>query len=267
MTDRYAVFGNPIAHSLSPQIHSYFADQTKQDLVYDRVLVPEGEFKATADKFFSEGGCGCNVTVPCKLDAYSYADTLTEYAKAAGAVNTLKKLPDGSVLGDNTDGRGLVLDLLRTNCPLKGSRILIIGAGGAARGIIKPIVEQLPQSVTIVNRTLSKAKELAAIYEGVEATDFSELDGVFDVIINATSTSLDGKLPAISDSIYKNAVYAYDLMYRKNENTVFVQKALDCGIKHVHDGFGMLVGQAILSFELWRESTHLNFNECIEYLK
>ncbi|MBQ2381895.1 MAG: shikimate dehydrogenase [Succinivibrio sp.] len=267
MTDRYAVFGNPIAHSLSPQIHSYFADQTKQDLVYDRVLVPEGEFKATADKFFSEGGCGCNVTVPCKLDAYSYADILTEYAKAAGAVNTLKKLPDGSVLGDNTDGRGLVLDLLRTNCPLKGSRILIIGAGGAARGIIKPIVEQLPQSVTIVNRTLSKAKELAAIYEGVEATDFSELDGVFDVIINATSTSLDGKLPAISDSIYKNAVYAYDLMYRKNENTVFVQKALDCGIKHVYDGFGMLVGQAILSFELWRESTHLNFNECIEYLK
>ncbi|WP_406020724.1 shikimate dehydrogenase [Succinivibrio sp.] len=267
MTDRYAVFGNPIAHSLSPQIHSYFATQTKQDLVYDRVLVPEGEFKATADKFFADGGCGCNVTVPCKLDAYSYADTLTEYAKAAGAVNTLKKLPDGSVLGDNTDGRGLVLDLLRTNCPLKGSRILIVGAGGAARGILKPIVEQLPQSVTIVNRTLAKAKNLASLYEGVEATDYSNLDGYFDVIINATSTSLEGKLPAISDSIYKNASFAYDLMYRKNENTVFVQKALDCGVKQVYDGFGMLVGQAILSFELWRENTHLNFNECLEYLK
>lgn len=267
MTDRYAVLGNPIAHSLSPQIHSYFANQTKQDLVYDRVLVPDGEFKATANKFFLEGGCGCNVTVPCKLDAYSYADTLTDYAKAAGAVNTLKKLPDGKILGDNTDGRGLVLDLLRTNCPLKGSRILIIGAGGAARGILKPIVEQLPKSVTIVNRTLAKAQELASLYELVDATEFSSLDDDYDVIINATSTSLEGKLPSISDSVYKNALYVYDLMYKKNENTIFVQKALDCGVKQVHDGFGMLVGQAILSFELWRDNVHLNFNECIEYLK
>ena len=144
---------------------------------------------------------------------------------------------------------------------------MIIGAGGAARGILKPIVEQLPKSVTIVNRTLAKAQELASLYELVDATEFSSLDEDYDVIINATSTSLEGKLPSISDSVYKNALYVYDLMYKKNENTIFVQKALDCGVKQVHDGFGMLVGQAILSFELWRDNVHLNFNECIEYLK
>lgn len=254
MTDKYVLFGNPVEHSMSPMLHEYFAKTLSQDLTYGRVLVQDGCFKQAALKFFNEdGGLGCNITVPCKLDAYSFADVLSEYAKAAGAVNTLKKLPDGKIYGDNTDGRGLVADLQRLNCPLKGHKVLIIGVGGAAKGILKPILETSPKSVTIVNRTKSKAIDLAAVYaEDVNGTSFEELNDHFDVIINATSSSLKDELPALKDEILANASFVYDLMYRKGGQTVFTKKAKELGVQQSFDGFGMLIGQAILSFEVWR---------------
>lgn len=265
MTDKYLVFGNPIAHSMSPSLHAYFAKITQQDLVYDRSLVEEGRFKECADEFFSHGGLGCNITVPCKLDAYSYANTLTDYAKAAGAVNTLKKLDDGTILGDNTDGRGLVRDLLRLKCPLQDSKVLIIGAGGACQGILKPILETNPKSIAIVNRTLSKAEHLASLYQDkVTAASFENLEGSFDVIINATSLSLKNELPNLSDELLGSAKFVYDLMYRKDGDTVFTKKAKALGVTQSFDGFGMLIGQAILSFELWR-GVEVDFDKAIEH--
>ena len=172
MTDKYLVFGNPIAHSMSPDLHTFFADSTNQDLVYDRELVEDGCFNLQADRFFDNGGRGCNITVPCKLDAYNYADTLSEYAKAAGAVNTLKKMEDGTIYGDNTDGRGLVYDLKRLGCVLKGAKVLIIGAGGATQGILKPILEEEPESITIANRTFEKAQKLSLLYKDMYLTRF-----------------------------------------------------------------------------------------------
>ncbi|MGN0915954.1 MAG: shikimate dehydrogenase [Succinivibrio sp.] len=267
MTDHYAVFGNPVAHSMSPMLHAYFAELTSQDMSYDKILVPEDSFASCADEFFKNGGKGANVTVPCKLDAYSYADTLTPYAEAAGAVNTLKLMDDGRILGDNTDGRGLVSDLLRTGCVLKGSKILIIGAGGASKGIVKPILDESPCCITIVNRTVSKAQEIAGQHDGdLRATSFEDLDGRFDVIINATSLSLKEELPNVSDDILQSAFYVYDLMYKKEGDTIFTKHARNLGVQNVHAGFGMLVGQAVLSFELWRNAK-VDFNKAIEHFK
>ena len=265
MTDKYLVFGNPVEHSLSPQLHTFFATCTHQDLEYTKCKVEEGKFKQQADEFFSHGGLGCNITVPCKIDAYNYADELTDYAKAAGAVNTLKKLSDGRILGDNTDGRGLVYDLKRLNFPLQGAKILIIGAGGAAKGILKPIVDCAPLSVTIANRTYEKAVELARDYKEVSASTFDNLSPVFNIIINATSSSLKDELPKVADEVLKNASFVYDLMYKKTGQTVFTQHAKELLVPHAYDGFGMLIGQALLSFELWRgvkpdfEKTLANF--------
>ena len=252
MTARYVVFGNPIAHSLSPQIHTYFAQLCKQDMVYDRVLVPEGEFASLASKMFSESLCGCNITVPCKLDAYNFANTLTDYAKAAKAVNTFKRLEDGTILGDNTDGRGLLADLERLGCEFHGKRILIVGAGGAARGIILPLIEKNPEFLDIVNRNEMKAFELAKEHSGARVVLYSSLKPQYDIIINATSASLQGMLPPIADEVLGASDFVYDLMYKSDGKTAFVSKALALGVKHCHDGFGMLLGQAALSFELWR---------------
>lgn len=253
MTDKYVLFGNPVAHSMSPALHAFFAQETHQDLEYGRILVEEGCFKLRADEFFRNGGLGCNVTVPCKLDAFSYADNLTEYAESAGAVNTLKKMLDGSILGDNTDGRGLVYDLKRLGCQLKDAHVLIIGAGGAAKGILKPVIECGVKKITIVNRTVSKALDLAVLYPGiVDGTSYENLNGIYDVIINATSLSLKNELPKIGDDIISKSSFVYDLMYRPDGHTCFTDKAVSLGV-NAHDGFGMLVGQAILSFELWRE--------------
>ena len=265
MTDKYLVFGNPVEHSLSPQLHTFFATCTHQDLEYTNCKVEEGKFKQQADEFFRLGGLGCNITVPCKIDAYNYADELTDYAKAAGAVNTLKKLSDGRILGDNTDGRGLVYDLKRLNFPLQGAKILIIGAGGAAKGILKPIVDCAPLSVTIANRTYEKAVELARDYKEVSASTFDNLTPDFNIIINATSSSLKDELPKVADEVLKNASFVYDLMYKKTGQTVFTQHAKELLVPHAYDGFGMLIGQALLSFELWRgvkpdfEKTLANF--------
>ncbi len=252
-TDKYAVLGNPIEHSMSPLLHEFFAQKTGQDLSYGRILVETGTFEKTVRDFFKNGGRGCNVTVPCKLDAYKLADSLSDYAKAAGAVNTLKVMEDGSIYGDNTDGRGLVYDLKRLSCPLADARILIIGAGGAAKGILLPILNEAPKEIVIANRTVSKAQSLSSLYpDKVKGCGFDELEGSFDLIINASSTSLSGELPPIKDEIIEKAQAVYDLMYSKTALTTFTQKALSLNVPKVSDGFGMLIGQAILSFELWR---------------
>ena len=252
--DRYAVFGNPIGHSKSPFIHNLFARQTNQSLIYTAELAPIDGFKIAVEAFFADRGRGCNITVPFKEEAYRLASKLTERAQLAGAVNTLKKLDDGIILGDNTDGEGLVQDLLQYKVILKDARILIIGSGGAARGVIKPLLDQQPSQLVITNRTHSKAEQLAQMflpYGNVSALPIEEIDQAYDVIINSTSASLSGELPAISANIFASHSSVYDMMYGKDETT-FNLWAREQGTQHVHDGLGMLVGQAAESFMLWR---------------
>ncbi len=267
MTARYAVFGNPIAHSLSPLIHSCFARLTHDDISYERILVEPGQFRATADEFFKTGS-GCNVTVPCKLDAYGYADSLTARAEAAGAVNTLKKLDDGSILGDNTDGGGFQADLTgRLGCALSGQKVLLIGAGGAAKGILRVLLEAA--SVVIANRTPEKAQALCQACgspENCSVRLFSELEGGFDLIVNASSSSLYQVLPEIKDEVYSGCTLAYDLYYTPRGTTVFTEQALKCGAAKAVDGFGMLIGQGILSYELWR-GLRPDMAAAMEYLR
>ncbi|CAH1525371.1 MULTISPECIES: shikimate dehydrogenase [Vibrio] len=252
--DRYAVFGNPIGHSKSPFIHTLFARQTNQSLVYTAESAPVDGFIDAATVFFAEGGKGCNITMPFKEDAYQFASRLTERAQLAGAVNTLKKLDDGEIIGDNTDGAGLVQDLLQHQVVLEGARILIIGAGGAARGVIKPLLDQKPTSVTITNRTFSKAQELAELFVShgpIVAKEMESINEEYDVIINSTSASLSGELPAISSSIFAANSTSYDMIYGKGV-TSFNLWARENGAAHAYDGLGMLVGQAAESFMLWR---------------
>ncbi|ENB2089776.1 shikimate dehydrogenase [Vibrio alginolyticus] len=252
--DRYAVFGNPIGHSKSPFIHTLFARQTNQSLVYTAESAPVDGFIDAVKVFFAEGGKGCNITMPFKEDAYQFASRLTERAQLAGAVNTLKKLDDGEIIGDNTDGAGLVQDLLQHQVVLEGARILIIGAGGAARGVIKPLLDQKPTSLTITNRTFSKAQELAELFVShgpIVAREMESIDEEYDVIINSTSASLSGELPAISSSIFAANSTSYDMIYGKGV-TSFNLWARENGAAHAYDGLGMLVGQAAESFMLWR---------------
>ncbi|WP_199436645.1 shikimate dehydrogenase [Vibrio owensii] len=252
--DRYAVFGNPIGHSKSPFIHTLFARQTNQSLVYTAESAPVDGFIDAATVFFAEGGKGCNITMPFKEDAYQFASRLTERAQLAGAVNTLKKLDDGEIIGDNTDGAGLVQDLLQHQVVLEGARILIIGAGGAARGVIKPLLDQKPTSLTITNRTFSKAQDLAELFVShgpIVAKEMDDISDEFDVIINSTSASLSGELPAISSSIFAANSTSYDMIYGQG-TTSFNLWAKESGAAHAYDGLGMLVGQAAESFMLWR---------------
>lgn len=256
MTDLYAVVGNPIGHSKSPQIHSAFAAQTRQDLLYTAQLVPLDSFELALDKFFKHGGCGVNVTVPFKENAWRYADEFTPRAQRAQAVNTLKKMSDGSILADNTDGVGLVRDLtVNHGVTLTGKRILLLGAGGAVRGVLQPILEQQPAELIIANRTLSKAQTLAADFAdlgNIKAAAFDALHGSFDVIINGTSASLSGDLPPLSPAVLTVETVCYDMMY-STQTTVFNQWALDHGVGKVIDGLGMLVEQAAEAFALWRD--------------
>jgi shikimate dehydrogenase len=252
--DRYAVFGNPIGHSKSPFIHTLFARQTNQDMTYVAISAPEDGFKAAADAFFADSGKGCNITMPFKQDAYQYATRLTERAQLAGAVNTLKKLDDGGFLGDNTDGEGLVQDLLQYRVPLKGAKILLLGAGGAARGVIKPLLDQQPESICVANRTFSKAQTLVDMFAGynkVYALEMHEVTQSYDVIINSTAASLAGTLPDVSPAIFTSSSVSYDMTYGSGLTT-FNQWAIDNGCGHAYDGLGMLVGQAAESFMLWR---------------
>lgn len=255
MTDLYAVVGNPIAHSKSPTIHHLFAKQTAQDLIYKAQFIETGSFVEKVTKFFHYDGDGLNVTVPFKQEAYAFADEHTERAKRAQAVNTLKKMPDGRILADNTDGAGLVRDLtVNHQVALTGKRILILGAGGAVRGVLQPILAQQPAEIVIANRTVSKAEALAADFAELgtlSAAGFEQVQGSFDVIINGTSASLSGELPPLPNTIFKPDSVTYDMMYGKGL-TVFNQWAQEQGVTTTLDGLGMLVEQAAEAFYLWR---------------
>lgn len=259
MTDQYCVFGNPIAHSKSPNIHTAFAQQTQQDMVYTKQCVAEGEFAKAAEAFFAADGKGLNITVPFKLDAYEFAARLTSRARRAGAVNTLAVQTDGTVLGDNTDGIGMVKDITdHLGWRLKGKRVLILGAGGAVRGVLQPLLEELPQALIIANRTVSKAQNLAKGFRDlgpIEGCGFDDLAGFqFDVVINGTSASLSGDLPPLPEHLLAPDACCYDMMYAA-EPTVFLQWARTHGAAHCADGLGMLVGQAAQAFQLWRSVT------------
>lgn len=251
--ERYAVIGNPIAHSKSPDIHTRFAAQTGQNLIYERILAPLDGFADAVHEFIRAGGKGLNVTVPFKLDAHALATSLTERAQAAGAVNTLKF--DGNTIeGDNTDGIGLVTDIVRNaGISISGKKVLLLGAGGAARGVILPILREGPSELMISNRTFAKAEELASLFAShghVDACDFDALQGPYDIVVNATSASLGGDVPLIPPAVFGDGAFAYDMMYG-DAPTAFMQFA----VKHdaaVRDGLGMLVEQAAESFFVWR---------------
>jgi len=255
MTDRYAVIGNPIAHSKSPRIHAAFARQTGQDMRYDALLAPLDGFAATVRDFVAAGGRGMNVTVPFKLEAFALANRHTPRAEAARAVNTLR-FDDGDILGDNTDGAGLAADLVRNlGCMLKDRRILLLGAGGAARGVVLPLLGEQPAALVIANRTVARAVELRdafAAHGPVTALPFSALAGrQFDLVVNATSASLNDAAPGIPDGLYAPGSTAYDMMYGKGL-TPFLEQARQQGAARLADGLGMLVEQAAESFLLWR---------------
>ncbi len=252
--DKYAVLGHPISHSKSPFIHTLFAKQTMQNMQYEAIEAPLDGFKGTVQAFIQQGGKGCNVTVPFKEEAYAMADLLSERARLAGAVNTLKVLDDGGLLGDNTDGAGLVADLHLNNISLEGKRVLLIGAGGAARGAILPFLEQHPLQLTIANRTESKAETLAdlfAPYGKVQAARFESVSGNYDLVINSTSASLSGDLPPVCKGLDVNGAAVYDMVYGQKP-TVFVEWAKAQGAHCAIDGLGMLVAQAAESFTVWR---------------
>ncbi len=257
MTDRYAVFGNPVAHSLSPAIHRAFAAQLGVDMSYTRQLVAAGGFNAAATEFFQGGGRGLNVTVPFKQDAYRFATRLTPRARRAGAVNTLALQRDSAVLGDNTDGAGLVSDITgNLGWSIVGKRVLILGAGGAVRGILQPLLAQNPRELVIANRTVAKAQQLVGEFASLGSMSAVDLDGLvalktFDVVINGTSASLGGDLPPLPDSLLAGAAWCYDMMYGAVP-TVFMKWATEHGAVAVADGLGMLVEQAAESFFLWR---------------
>jgi shikimate dehydrogenase len=256
--DRYAVIGNPIAHSKSPQIQAAFASQTGQELSYEALLAPVDAFAQTVADFRAQGGRGLNVTVPFKLEAFALAERHTPRAQAAGAVNTLAFDADG-ILGDNTDGAGLVRDLsANLNFALAGRRILLLGAGGATRGVLLPLLDSRPARLTIANRTVARAEALAALFAAragdtaLDACGFDALAGCrFDLVINATAASLADELPPLPPGLYAEGALAYDMMYGR-EPTRFMRAARADRAAQVADGLGMLVEQAAESFTLWR---------------
>ena len=262
--DIYAVFGNPIAHSQSPQIHEQFARRSNQDLTYLRIQPEPDQFFTMLSAFFQMGGKGANITVPFKLEAYTQCQQLTPRAKLAGAVNTIWQ-ESGQLVGDNTDGVGLVRDLRSQGIELKNKRILIVGAGGASRGIIGPIAQELPSSLIITNRTVGKAEELVVAFKeltnsiavDIRAWSLSQLEQEnllpFDLVMNASAAGLDRQSPfseLAAKSVFRPNCFAYDLLYGKT--TPFMQQALERGCR-VSDGLGMLVEQAAEAFVLWRK--------------
>lgn len=252
-TDNYAVIGNPIAHSKSPFLHTTFAEQCQQNLSYRALLAPLDGFETTVQGFIQEGGRGANVTLPFKVDAVHLCDELTPRAQAAGAVNTLC-FDNKKIIGDNTDGIGLVTDIVRNaSVVLQHKRVLLLGAGGAARGVILPLLECQPRELIIANRSHEKAQQLVEQFRPFGAlgcAQFAELHGPFDVVINATSASIAAQRPPILDSIYTPTSLAYDLMYA-DQPTLFMQHAAQIGAQ-TRDGWGMLVEQAAEAFYLWR---------------
>ena len=255
--DTYAVMGNPIKHSRSPQIHAAFAKQTKQRINYSAIQVDLGGFEQAVGNFFANGGKGLNVTVPFKQEAWEVADDLGIEAKRAGAVNTLFMSSNGQLVGRNTDGIGLVRDLLQNhNVSIANKRLLLVGAGGAARGVLQPLLNENPAALVIVNRTPSRATELAKSFSelgDVQGTSFDDLTGqAFDLIINATTASLQGEIPPLPASVCDDGCWCYDMMYGA-EPTPFVIWGKEQGAIKSVDGLGMLVEQAAESFFYWRD--------------
>lgn len=252
MTDRYAVIGNPVAHSLSPRIHGRFADQTGQDLVYARLHAER--FRDAAERFFDDGGRGLNVTLPFKLDAFEWVRGLGAAHEAAGeaeAVNTIAMTPQG-LRGYNTDGVGLLRDLEgNLGIALAGRRVLVLGAGGAVRGVLGPLLRAGPACVAVANRTVARADALSGVFEGI---DVAPLDGVgtdYDVVINGTSSGVQGDRPAIDAEVVEGA-FCYDMFYVLHGETPFSRWSAACGAAGVAGGLGMLIEQAAEAFWIWR---------------
>lgn len=252
--DQYAVFGNPIKHSKSPFIHTSFANQTQQKMSYGIIEAPVDGFRDAVQLFFNQDAKGCNITAPFKEEAFLFAQSLTDRARLAEAVNTLKMTDDGLIVGDNTDGAGLVLDLKNNHVNLTNARILLLGAGGAARGVCSSLLAERPRQLIIANRTFEKAQNLVTIFNhlgDIQASEFEQLSGTFDLIINSTSAGLHGHLPAISKELIAPSTVVYDMTYNAKV-TAFNSWANQYGPRLTIDGLGMLVGQAAESFVLWR---------------
>jgi shikimate dehydrogenase len=258
MTDHYAVIGNPVDHSKSPQIHAAFARQTGQDITYDRLSAPLDAFTSTAQRFFSEGGQGLNITVPFKHEAWDLVNLHRGDALDAQAVNTIKS-ENGKLIGYNTDGIGLVADIKKNlRFEIAGKRVLLMGAGGATYGVVFPLLRENTKALVVVNRTLEKAQSLVqsikkrggAIVTSLDAAPYADLAGsTFDIVINATSAGLNGEMPSLPQGIFARDALAYDMVYGRN--TPFLAFAREHGA-HAVDGLGMLVEQAAESFFIWR---------------
>ena len=251
--DRYAVFGNPIGQSKSPFIHQQFAQQYAQQLTYEAILAPLDGFADSWQRFVEAGGKGANVTVPFKEQAFQLADCLSKRAEQAGAVNTLYINKDGQLCGDNTDGCGLVADLQRLGCMLAGAKVLLLGAGGASRGVIGPLLSAGVANIVLANRTLSKAVTIAdAFGVQVQAVGFADIPTChYDLVINATSSGLTGDRPDIAPVHVQHCPLVYDMLYGK-EPTAFLQWAKQQGALRCVDGLGMLLSQAAEAFFIWR---------------
>ncbi|MBT7307456.1 MAG: shikimate dehydrogenase [Gammaproteobacteria bacterium] len=256
MGDRYMVVGNPIEHSKSPQIHTLFAEQTGEELSYTKLKVEHGTFVTVVNQFQQAGGRGLNVTVPYKHEAWEAADERSPRAELAGAVNTIELREDGSRFGDNTDGVGLLQDLTKNNhLDIKEKKVLVLGAGGAVRGVLEPLLAERPLQLTIANRTAARAEALAELfaeYGNIDGGGYDELDGQhFDLVINGTAASLQGQLPPLPFDLLAEGATCYDMMYSR-EPTPFMLWGREYGADKVLDGLGMLVEQAAESFYLWR---------------
>ena len=260
MTDQYVVIGNPVAHSLSPRIHAMFAAQTGQDIRYEKLLAPTDGFAESVKAFVAQGGKGANVTLPFKLEAYELADEVSDRARHARAANTLS-FSGKHIAADNTDGIGLVRDIeVNLDFDLKGKRLLLMGAGGAARGVLLPLLQAGPAMLIIANRTVERAIQLAqsaqhyaaAANTQISACGFDDLAGQrFELVINATSSSLSDELPPLPDDLFAAGALAYDMMYGKGL-TSFLAYAEAGNVERLADGLGMLVEQAAESFLIWR---------------
>ena len=252
--DRYVVMGNPVSHSLSPAIHAAFARATGEEVEYDRLLIPPAGFREHASRFFDEGGRGANVTLPFKVDAFEWADVRSDRAQVAGAANFLAAR-DGRMFADNTDGAGLVRDLAANNgVRLADARLLVLGAGGATRGILAPLIAAKVAHIVVANRTAARAMELAARFREHGGVEGVGLDAIprdrYDVVLNATSTSTRGEELVLPPHALPHGAFAYDLAYGPGARA-FVERAKAAGMR-ASDGLGMLVEQAAESFELWR---------------
>jgi shikimate dehydrogenase len=258
MTDRYAVIGNPVSHTKSPALHAAFARQCAQDIDYGMILGPLDGFADAVRQFQQAGGKGLNITVPFKLEAFRLADELTPRARAAGAVNMFSFRADGSILGDNTDGYGIVRDITHNlGRPLGGQRILLLGAGGAVRGALLPLLAEKPAALFIANRTPAKAVELAQEFAGhagqtqLAGGSFAEAGGRFDIVINGTSSSVSDEAPPLAAEVWGCGTLAYDMYYQKTP-TAFIRAAHAAGVQQTADGIGMVVEQGAECFYLWR---------------